>query len=268
MTSTETCEKIPFLGKDEDGMDGVDYPPRRGVFPPGRLKWHGALFIVQLALLTLNLTLFWQNTTASHDEHDASLGDVFESAFSPVRTAVQFKVEEPNPAPMPNPFFGEPRPEVDQAWSDLLRGSMVRISEDEMRKMNKTSIALRDRSGYIGYLESIHMLHCVKRIYQFQHPEHYPNLQGTDAFSPAHWDHCLDVLQRGIMCNADVTVNTYFWKTSDEIKGDSSGSRVCTDWDRIQKWTDERAVKYVGNDDLLSLLVPIDDADSIGPEKM
>jgi len=38
---------------------------------------------------------------------------------------------------------------------------MVRVSEEEMRKMNKTSVALRDGGGYVGYLESHHMLHCV-----------------------------------------------------------------------------------------------------------
>lgn len=27
--------------------------------------------------------------------------------------------------------------------------------------MNKTSVALRDGSGYAGYLETLHMLHCV-----------------------------------------------------------------------------------------------------------
>ena len=27
--------------------------------------------------------------------------------------------------------------------------------------MNKTSIALKDGSGYLGYLEAHHMLHCV-----------------------------------------------------------------------------------------------------------
>ena len=41
--------------------------------------------------------------------------------------------------------------------------TMVKISEDEMRRMNKTSIAFRDGSGYLGYLEAHHMLHCVVR---------------------------------------------------------------------------------------------------------
>lgn len=32
-----------------------------------------------------------------------------------------------------------------------------------MRKLNKTSVALQDGTGYIAYLETFHMLHCVVR---------------------------------------------------------------------------------------------------------
>lgn len=38
---------------------------------------------------------------------------------------------------------------------------MVRVSGDELKDMKKTSIALKDGSGYIGYLETYHMLHCI-----------------------------------------------------------------------------------------------------------
>ncbi|KAK1639179.1 hypothetical protein BDP81DRAFT_423609 [Colletotrichum phormii] len=40
---------------------------------------------------------------------------------------------------------------------------MLRFSEVEMNRMQKTSLALKDGSGYIGYLESFHMLHCVAK---------------------------------------------------------------------------------------------------------
>lgn len=33
-----------------------------------------------------------------------------------------------------------------------------------MRTMNKTSVALRDGTGYLGYPEALHQLHCVVRI--------------------------------------------------------------------------------------------------------
>lgn len=46
----------------------------------------------------------------------------------------------------------------------FLSASMIKISEEELKSINKTSIPLRDGSGYIGYLEGIHMLHCVVGI--------------------------------------------------------------------------------------------------------
>ena len=99
---------------------------------------------------------------------------------APARSSLQYSIRKIDTHSRHSVFAGEPRPELDQAWSKLLRGmhhvsvspvpftehhsiagSMIRLSEDEMRVMNKTSIALKDGSGYIGYLESYHMLHCV-----------------------------------------------------------------------------------------------------------
>lgn len=42
-----------------------------------------------------------------------------------------------------------------------LVAAMVKISTEELREMNTTSVALRDGSGYLAYVESSHMLHCV-----------------------------------------------------------------------------------------------------------
>lgn len=76
--------------------------------------------------------------------------------------------------------------------------------------MNKTSVTLRDGSGYAGYLETFHMLHCVvgdphnrsqlgeprticsyimtlqKRFYQLRNKEHYTDVQETGGLNPAH----------------------------------------------------------------------------------
>ena len=65
------------------------------------------------------------------------------------------------------------------------------------------------------------------------------------------------------MCNADVTVNTYYWKSPDEIQGNRTGTRKCTDWNRIQEWAEERAVKFEGVDDFLDTLVQSDEVGGI-----
>ena len=67
------------------------------------------------------------------------------------------------------------------------------------------------------------------------------------------------------MCNADITMNTFFWKTEHSIKGDRSGVRKCVDWDRIQAWADERALDAGDEERFLSTLIQSHEPDSIGP---
>lgn len=90
---------------------------------------------------------------------------------APATSAIPYKAEKID-VYEPSPFNGEPRHEVDVAWSNLLRckphitsridlmliyttATKIRVSEDEMRIMNKTSVALRDGSGYLGYPEAL-----------------------------------------------------------------------------------------------------------------
>lgn len=78
-------------------------------------------------------------------------------------------------------------------------------------------------------------------------------------------DHCLEVLRQGIMCNADVSFNSFFWENARTIKGDPTGPRKCTDWNRIQAWADERAVPPSDMDGFLVSLVHMDEDESMGP---
>ena len=60
-----------------------------------------------------------------------------------------------------NPYRGEPRPELDKAWHDLLLNNNIRISKEELQKMNRTAIELYDGSGYFGQMNAYHHLHCL-----------------------------------------------------------------------------------------------------------
>ena len=60
-------------------------------------------------------------------------------------------------------FMGPPRPELDQAWHDLLDATLIRYSEDElMRADNATSVRHKD-GGFVGGLGVSHSLHCLVR---------------------------------------------------------------------------------------------------------
>lgn len=58
-------------------------------------------------------------------------------------------------------FVGQPRAEMDKAWHDLLDGTMIRFSEEELSLAgNSTSIRHKD-GGYVGGLGISHSLHCI-----------------------------------------------------------------------------------------------------------
>ncbi|KAF3026649.1 hypothetical protein E8E14_014518 [Neopestalotiopsis sp. 37M] len=185
-TSSTPDEKEPFIGSSESHSFDNNVRHEADNHHRRSSRWPRLVIGAQLVFLLLNLFVLVLNLTIVNDRPEYNItSNIFGRVFSPARHALRYTVEQSNTSP--SPFVGEPGPEVDQAWSHLLRSSMIKLSEEEMRKMNKTSIALRDGSGYIGYVESIHMLHCVKRMYQYQHQEYYPELQDTDAFMPGHW---------------------------------------------------------------------------------
>lgn len=58
-------------------------------------------------------------------------------------------------------FVGQPRSEMDQAWHDLLQGTMIRFSEEEL-SLAANSTSIRHKSGgYVGGLGISHSLHCI-----------------------------------------------------------------------------------------------------------
>ncbi|KAI1120825.1 hypothetical protein F5Y10DRAFT_289256 [Nemania abortiva] len=222
---------------------------------------HQMLSVFQIGLFVLNILTLGFNVVSSSrgcEPNDTPI----EGVFSPAQPAIKY-ISQRLGYDL-GPLTGEPRLELDQAWSRLLRSSMLIISQDELEKMNKSSIALRDGSGYVGYLEAHHMLHCVKRLYQLQHPEYYLDVLEYGSLTSEHSDHCFQVLIEGIMCNVDVTLNTYFWLSSHEIKGNRTGSRKCTDWNHLQAWADERTLRASGKEEFLASLVQRDELEGVG----
>jgi hypothetical protein len=60
-------------------------------------------------------------------------------------------------------FVGKPRLELDQAWHDLLDGTLIKFSKEELLLANNaTSIAHKD-GGFVGGLGISHSLHCLVR---------------------------------------------------------------------------------------------------------
>jgi hypothetical protein len=147
--------------------------------------------------------------------------------------------------PESKPFMGHPRPELDAAWHELLSGTLVRFSADELHLANYTTSIKHKEGGYIGGLGISHNLHCLKRIKQYLHPDYYPTELHVHEDPFEHLDHCLESLRLAIMCHGDTNVYALQWLPHNRFKPGVvlSQQNVCVDWEPLHRWMLERAAK-------------------------
>ncbi|KAF2205680.1 hypothetical protein GQ43DRAFT_406962 [Delitschia confertaspora ATCC 74209] len=155
--------------------------------------------------------------------------------YSPAQSALKFEKRffyaELNDT---NPYKGPPSPELDAAWNDLLAPTAIRVSEETMKRINRTSIRIKDGSGYFVTLDVYHQLHCLKYLRHYVHPEYYTINEPNIA---EHVDHCLDTLRQYIMCNADVALNTYTWKPNYARPWPVfTTEHECVNWEALHSW--------------------------------
>jgi len=167
-----------------------------------------------------------------------------ERLYSPAQEAIEYEIRTFEALDENNPFAGDPRPEHDRAWSDILQNSHVRFSEKEMIRMNRTSIALKDGSGYVAQLSAYHELHCVKWIRKWIHREHYwPALKGALLLErKTHIDHCLEHMRLNAMCHGSRAVTTFEWYGS-QPKPVAEEQYECVNWDKFNQWNADRRVE-------------------------
>jgi len=143
-------------------------------------------------------------------------------------------------------FMGKPRPELDEAWHELLAGTLIRYSEHELSLANNATSVGHKESGYVGGLGISHSLHCLKRIKQYVHPEYYYSHEDQDwSELYSHVDHCLESIRQELMCNADVNVYTLKWTRHSRFKPTVKVPQphACVDWKGLHGWMIGRAAK-------------------------
>ncbi|KAI4861912.1 hypothetical protein F4820DRAFT_451454 [Hypoxylon rubiginosum] len=128
-------------------------------------------------------------------------------------------------------FMGQPRPELDQAWHDLLTGTLIRYTREELLQAgNATSVKHKD-GGY-------------KRLKQYLHPDYYYSHedQNWDELY-SHVDHCLESIRQELLCNADVNVYTLKWTPHSRFKPTVKVPQphACVDWKALHGWMQGRA---------------------------
>lgn len=219
----------PLMANSEkETQDGNHNVSKRRYRQCSQMLWIHLLLIVLYTLVFLTATGLWNY------QHARNI------AYSPVSKAVKYqKMSYDGKLDGISPFRGEPRPELDKAWHDLLENNNIRLSKDELQKMNRTALELYDGSGFFGQLSAYHHLHCLKFLRQVLHSESYDvNTPDRDT----HVDHCVDDIRQALMCHADTSVLTFDWRPNWRTPWPNfSVDHTCVDWDALDSWAAERS---------------------------
>ncbi|KAF7536865.1 hypothetical protein G7054_g4160 [Neopestalotiopsis clavispora] len=130
--------------------------------------------IAYIILLMLYIRL-WFGLRELQSMQDSASPDLFPSSSSALRQDIrQFPLTVAG-----TPFAGDPSQELDDAWHELLEGTVIRVSEEDLNYYNVTSLPLADGSGFASELFVTHELHCLKKVRQWIYKDTYfTNVQG------------------------------------------------------------------------------------------
>ncbi|KAE8149799.1 hypothetical protein BDV25DRAFT_172657 [Aspergillus avenaceus] len=218
---------------DDDVIDGQYYRE-----PPGKSPISWRSMIMHLALICLYTIAFLTATYVTRRSIERQV-DKSHLIESPLHDAIQMERRTIYASvDSENPFKGEPSEELDHAWHQLFINSNVRVTADDLAKINRTSVPISDeKGGYYAIPDVYHQLHCLKFIRQVIWQNYYHIGKPT---TPIHIEHCIDSLRQNIMCKADVALLTFTWDPTDRApKPDFNVEHECANWDRIDTWAKE-----------------------------
>lgn len=193
-------------------------------------------------LLILTYTSSFAYLTRKSWNPTSSKSDTY---YSPAESAIAYMTKTVDGLATDSIFAGDPSPELDHAWHNLLTNINLRLSTEEMQRLNQTSLELSNGSGYLGTLGVYHELHCLKRTRKWIYRDYYyPNITRLEHLEhEKHVEHCLELLRQAVICKGDVSVTPFKWLGNTLEPTTKEGIlHRCVDWDRLAGWAHERAV--------------------------
>ncbi|KAI7781794.1 hypothetical protein LA080_014284 [Diaporthe eres] len=202
--------------------------------------------ILHLACFTFYTALFFVLSAYTRRQ----CADDQTQVWSPARSALKpIKVLFQNEIMDPNPFRGPPRPELDMVWDELTQYTSIRVTAEDLRKINRTSVQLSDGSGmYFSGLNVHHQLHCLKMIRQAMYPDYYFKGGKPPRHQEDHIDHCIDNIRMVLMCKADISLATYDWVDNNRKPlTHFHTEHSCYDFAAIDDWARQHNVNMYDN---------------------
>ncbi|KAI1177096.1 hypothetical protein F4777DRAFT_543731 [Nemania sp. FL0916] len=218
-------------------------------------KLHGSLILIYTVVYIIALVATTRIGSSENDDNNAV------NLPLPDRTALIWSGRKFPTAIEDNPFTGAPRPELDEAWHNLLQNDNIRVPRLYLEELNLTTIYTLDGSEGIASLSVYHSLHCLKKVKRMLFKEQYH--QGKSELAMAreskHVDHCIEYIRESLMCQPDLSLVTFRWINETAQHDDQSAfyptnfdvaMHTCADWEALDSWASKRVFNLF-NVDLL-----------------
>ncbi|KAI1173215.1 hypothetical protein F4777DRAFT_581224 [Nemania sp. FL0916] len=204
------------------------------------------LLLYVAVLLTVN---FFRTGSSDDTCRDGPAEESHPSLFGGI---IKFE-EKPEYHSPRYPWKQPPSLELDRLWDDLLFAQNIRITPDEMVRLNmNTTNGVRISDGdYAGALGVYHHLHCLNSMRKALHADYYAQVPESaypkETITPEHTDHCIDTLRQALMCHANTAVYTAEWVADSHepinkhIRG--KATTTCVKWDSVNDWARQRALR-------------------------
>ncbi|RDA89597.1 hypothetical protein CP533_6230 [Ophiocordyceps camponoti-saundersi (nom. inval.)] len=216
-------------------------------------RWwqHWVVSIILLTVYSILLILTGANFWGSNKGDDVcevrcwKLGEqrkrlIAGKPSAPAREAVKFhQVRFDGSLGLRSRYTGEPREETESSWGRLFQHYNIRFTAEEMRRMNRSALELRNGGGFYGQLSAYHHLHCLKMLRRVVWHDRY-NVSIVEMRH--HADHCIEDIRQSLMCHADLSVVTFDWlprrrKPWPDFRVD----QTCVDWEALDQWAAKRS---------------------------
>ncbi|RDW91741.1 hypothetical protein BP5796_02906 [Coleophoma crateriformis] len=246
----EKLEDDSLLGDDDMLQQAMSQQAPRHRYLVEWLVW-GILILFSLALMTDNIRLRKKQDAVAESAFKTDL-----TAAKPLAALVEYaftggiQIDENGKLyrevdPSKPQYAGEPSPEIDKAWDDLLEAVDLILPVEEVHGAEAESIHTPDGKGVFISLDVYHSLHCVdlmRRAIDFRY--YYPTGK-VPYFYRSHLDHCVDYVRQALQCQSDLTPLTYLKysqrNTSIPVFGTS---HTCRDFSKVHEWAIERRAEF------------------------
>lgn len=161
-------------------------------------------------------------------------------------------------------YFGQPSPEIDSAWANLLQYEYPAITDSEITLNPSLSFGSQDIHPITGKhhiaLDVFHNLHCLNAVRKELDKDYYGHhdhghigrraghatseeQSSVDKAQRDHIDHCLNHVRQSLQCRPDLS------PAAMHVVRDEGGSQFflgnakrhsCYNWDSIVEWAASR----------------------------